>query len=909
MRLDYVKLTNYAGLKRGSNINILEIDFTKQKYGICFIIAKNKGGKTTLLKALHPLPDGNYNFLEKEYGEKLLVYRDNDGIRLQLIISHPINSKGERSTTKASFKKEINGEYIELNPNGNIGSYKELIEAYFGLDANFLALSMLSTDDKGIVTKTPSERKKYVTAILENLEVYNNIGKVMTKRVSTLRAMINSITAKIESIGNREILQTNLSFYNKKISTLEENKIIAIKNQSKYEAIIDTIDPDKTITDKYNSIVKSLNTIKAEIKYAEDIIFKVGFENDKSAIRDKIINSIEDLNNKKILIEKEMYSLDTIIPRLLAEHEEDARSIELKNNRFNSLQSEQNYTDISNKISILRNTISEYENEFNRIGITDPLNISKDEYIIALNCISEIRSSLDSLRSGSITRDVILIALSKVMCNDNVYLEIRDISDKILNMKNQLSLLQIEIIDYQNKLDKLSILDNRPSNCKINTCSFISDVLDIQKQNPEKSLIDTSIQIDRLEKEISDNNENLLFLNEVSEYMEYLNIIKRDIDSNKSILLKLPHGEKFININYLVDASLNGEDFKIMDDVYKSITNANIFDLYRECKLNLYKLESDFKLYESKSSIIDGLITEINTLKSKTDKTLIKLDELTNDKKELYTKSEFISNDIEKYNLVLQSIDNLYKKYDICKELELEMKEIAIDSEKIKNLIFSINEIIRLIKSIDNELIPLLKQRDDTIYSLKILDQYDAELKKYSDKYIRSNILKKHSIPNTGIQKIFMKMYMHNVIRMSNEILEYFFDGDIVLTKYNISDTEFTLPCYDKPSGITNSDISLCSGSEKCMLGMIISYSLLKQSASDYDILRLDEIDSELDQNNRLILMPALNKLRDILGVKQIIMISHSPEIELENADIIKLSQATRYTGSISGNIIYDSYN
>ena len=58
---------------------------------------------------------------------------------------------GNRKQTKAFIQK--NGE--ELNSNGNISSYKEIVEAEFDMDPNFMTLTRLSSDDRGLADKKP----------------------------------------------------------------------------------------------------------------------------------------------------------------------------------------------------------------------------------------------------------------------------------------------------------------------------------------------------------------------------------------------------------------------------------------------------------------------------------------------------------------------------------------------------------------------------------------------------------------------------------------------------------------------------------------------------------------------------------------------------------------------------------
>ena len=84
---------------------------------------------------------------------------------------------------------------------------------------------------------------------------------------------------------------------------------------------------------------------------------------------------------------------------------------------------------------------------------------------------------------------------------------------------------------------------------------------------------------------------------------------------------------------------------------------------------------------------------------------------------------------------------------------------------------------------------------------------------------------------------------------------------------------------------------------------MILSFSLLQRASTEYNIIRLDEIDGVLDQANRAMFITVLQKIMDILNVENCIMISHSSEAILDDADIILLSPVDQEIPK--GNVIF----
>lgn len=143
---------------------------------------------------------------------------------------------------------------------------------------------------------------------------------------------------------------------------------------------------------------------------------------------------------------------------------------------------------------------------------------------------------------------------------------------------------------------------------------------------------------------------------------------------------------------------------------------------------------------------------------------------------------------------------------------------------------------------------------------------------------------------------------MNPTLNMANDLLKLIFDGEFVLSKYIINEDEFRIPCIG--DGLPHDDISSMSTSQVCMISMIISFVILFQSSSRYNIPELDEIDAGLDTINRLNFITLLNKLMDIFNVEQSIVISHNNEINIDQCDIIQLKMHNQDMIN-AGNVIF----
>src|SRR5574344_746740 len=143
MQVLYIKLIGYIGIYNGLGKDTLEIDLTKAKNKICVISGPNGVGKSTLQNAIGILPESNDQFVPTMNAQKIITFTDGQNV-YTVTFNHPLDKNNKRGVTKVSFMK--NG--LELNPNGNVSSYKDTISAEFDMDINYITLSKIGGDRK-----------------------------------------------------------------------------------------------------------------------------------------------------------------------------------------------------------------------------------------------------------------------------------------------------------------------------------------------------------------------------------------------------------------------------------------------------------------------------------------------------------------------------------------------------------------------------------------------------------------------------------------------------------------------------------------------------------------------------------------------------------------------------------------
>ena len=142
---------------------------------------------------------------------------------------------------------------------------------------------------------------------------------------------------------------------------------------------------------------------------------------------------------------------------------------------------------------------------------------------------------------------------------------------------------------------------------------------------------------------------------------------------------------------------------------------------------------------------------------------------------------------------------------------------------------------------------------------------------------------------------------MNKILSTANQLLALLFNGTFVLQNFIVNETEFRIPIIGE--GLLHDDISSMSSAQKALISMIISFSILQQSSTKYNIITLDEIDGPLDNINRFAFINLLDNLMSILHCEQAFIVSHNNELDTSMCDIISLKNDSNE--SVNGNIIW----
>ena len=886
MRYLNITLINYIGIYNGMGINEISIDFTKCRSNKILISGINGAGKSTLMKAINLFPDSNSDFIPDKEARKIIDVID-EGMIYRIQYIHPY--KNSRSTTKAYIAKYIDGEFIEMNPNGNVTSCKDILMEEFNIDANFLAISSLSSDDRGLVDKKPFDRKKIVSAILPNLSTYSAIHKTISKKMIGFKAIMQDIKGKIDSLGNPIELEAELANTSTIVSNIDAERVNIISTlgslRSKVNELVDILS-----SNNYDDIVRELEDVSNFVRSCQNSI--------KRKIQDYGISDVSKLSEfitslDAKIVENEINKQNAIRDnqKLLSDREHEFSQLQEKQTKLQSLQSEYSYEDVIQEREKLIGVISSCEEVFNKMRLLNIEQITSSEFEYAMESLIELKDM-----AFNIVSECGIDVLIRVVGGQEPVYNIDDIRSQIINLEEEQHQLSSDISLYKTMRGSISDLDKRPKDCTISSCPFIESFLDIDIKYP-KSVLD-----DMVEKS-NTNSITLSSLRDILEDLEqydiarrYLSNLSKELHSRMKFISKLPIRKDFEST--FIDRLLNGDVFKDIDDMYSWVDQANLIEIYKKAKEQYIIYDSQYQVYKSKETIIESLIIDVKNLSDKLDKMDEELDANSNlirilntsleDDRSMRQKASSLLADIEKdLNPSLEKMNQLQEKKNSFDSINIRLKQLNSDVAQNQSRLIILEEQFNKVS----------EKKESIRRAIALIKDYKNQLQAYTTNYGLLETIKYYSAPTTGISTVYIQIYMNNILNNANALLCTLFDGEFILQPFIIDENEFKIPCVG--SGLPHDDVSSMSSAQRSMISTIIQASMLMASQSKYNILKLDEIDGALDSSNRSSFSNIIDRFMTMLNCEQIFIISHNSELDTSSMDIISLKGSDNMYGNI----------
>ena len=877
-------LKNYIGIYNGMGLYEIDLDFTKCQHNIVLITGRNGSGKTVTMNSINPFPDGSSSFIPDKTAEKILTL-SSDGDIYNIQIISPADVKG-RKTTKAFIQK--NG--VELNENGNVSSYKDIIFSEFELDSNYISLSRLSGVDRGLGDKTPAERKKFTANIIDNLEVYNSMFKTLNKKSLIYKSHINTLHTKIQNIGDKATLDQRLTALQNKENELN-SQIMTLNNQIVSIQAKNSIDEDEAKA--INELSERVNTLSGKVNELESRLDL--FANRTKIKRDEVAT--------KYNTDKELLTTYT------AKHSELSKSWIEKTNRLSevsnsilSIEAELANTDtdsdIAERYKNSKQTVDEYVKQLNALNIP----VDTDLILPLTNYISfadKVILMIDHFMDNMTSADI------EFVCRVYSRQYVEELMQSQQAIFAEIEATNVEIAKVQSQISLLATLENRPSNCKIDKCPFIAEALGLKKTlktDPIKTLSKLQDKILKLSDKTTEIQNKIDYSSSMSSKKTELDIIRSTIYENREIISVLHPNF----IESFEDNLINIYSFNDLRDHDRETDGLNLLKLYSTEYQTAQVLEAEYKGYREKIQLLNSNKIMLEKLKNEQQELVISIKDIKSQVDSYKTTIDEINSNIgtlSEYNSVLEQYNSVNTDYKI--ELD-KYNEYQKKSAKALEALSNINGYRADIERLSNELNPIMQEISRISGQLTLLDSYYLEYNEYKSSYDLIETIKKYCNPTGGgIQTLFMQIYMSKTKDTANEVLSMLFNGSYQLLDFVINENEFRIPFIGE--GLPVDDISSGSNAQISMMSMIINLVLLHQASTKFNIAQLDEIGQGLDNYNSAQFINVLFHCMNILNIEQLFLISHSTESDNTYADIIKLRGYDDYESSIkSGNVIWD---
>lgn len=871
MKILYLKLKNFANIFTATNKKSIEIDFSKCKHNIVLFVGKNGSGKTSILSELHPFATaGSMDtrndtclIMEGTDGYKELHVADNDDI---YIIKHHYNFSHGR-TMKSYFSK--NG--IELNPNGNVTSFKELVKLHLGLEQELLRLMRLGSNVSSLIDMKASSRKSFATDLFQDIDIYSSFHKRVSEEYRVLRSLIKSVVSKIEKlriVDKSEVdsiienLNNRLTAFNKERETIIEENAVLKSNYNQFNDMykLDELPELKVSLDK---MISELKGIDKEInKISERLSCTVSL-----CSSDDVVTMLrEEVNNLKIEIQVSRANIESSFKLLdiLYKQKEQTSSI------INSFISDERKKEITDMLDVL---LLENENFKSRFENFNP-QYNRDELMFLLSHLQNLDNIINDLNqfSDEAKQEVLDIFQRGMRVEAHVHDHLKNLTRE----KNNLNMELAKVMDTN--FGSNALVMYQPPDCKADQCPYIDFYNTSRRKNSGnmESLkgsiraIDNKIEYYESYLDIQDVFYNIHKYIQMNE--KYFKVVPELDFSFKTVLGLVLSNKPYYNEDYITDLISNLEDYNKFTEL-----QAQIQDIEKE-------------LVEA--SKIDSKIEDLN-------KELRKINEdiFTEENKqtELKKNIEEIEHELAGKEVILSSTITLNELYSEKRDLEREFKLLAKDYKfrdgKLKELSNIKNKFVTNDRNLDNinhQIQATNNELKDYMFRIQEFESLTGERKYLEDKFDDIAILKEALSSNKGIPLLYLQLYLKNCTICMNQLLDIIYGGTLEVCDFEINDKEFKIP-YMK-NGMKISDVIYSSQGERSFISLVLSLALIIQTVEKYNIMLLDEVDATLDTKNRQVFINLLEKLIEKTGAEQIFMISHNNMFDNYPVDVIMTS-------------------
>ncbi len=863
MKILYLKLTNFINIVTAFNTETIEIDFNKSNNNVVLLTGPNGSGKTSILSCLHPFPtNGNMDvrsdnpiIVPRENGYKEIHISDGDDL---YVIQHFYTRNGDKHIIKSYIQK--NG--VELNENGNVTSFKEIVEKELGLEQDYMKLTRLGSNVTNFIDMKRQERKNFTGKIISEADIYLSYHKKIMADKNKVNIQINHTSdlirrLQVDDLGELKKAQKSLQHQIENLTAKIEK---ANSELSVLQYQLNDCGDIPAMRERIQEKEKELKHIQKALARASEI--KISISTLKSMIEEA-----------KIAILKAKSSLDTnVITRtgILNQLDSIAHEIDSIRREISRIEDDQNVKDMEANIELLRETIRRRAKESGISGYVRPCSKAEMEDLIKMldKCMDILLSTYE-LGKGPIQK-----AVSFFHTKTDIEKYTRENREKIKRNKMQ-SLCEQVYAEISKDIGLLGPDCKNPSGCRV--YDFYQRIYEYATQAPDKVIEDETFLA---YTKMAYNN-----IQTVLKYLrDYHDIFDKMPECIKDQFLMSTVLTHICNMEWIYDKDIIFHELGLITD--DELQDADLEELSRQkAMLAQYKkANSNIEYFQNK---LEELIDSRTTLMGQLDEVKETINSLN---REIEEKEASVS-DYEDMVIAMEHED----------EVETEFNDLKSKLTLASQLSLQIREKTSILNDLQFRKNKMSKTHQDNEFRIENYKRYKKDLDELSSKFTDLEYLARALSSREGIPLIFIQAYLKDIKDIANQLLDVVYDGDLHLEDFEITADEFGIPYSTK--GTTVKDVIYASQGERSFISLALSFALTYKSISKYNIMLLDEIDATLDISNREKFLHVLEMQIDMIHAEQVFVISHNDMFNAYPVDIVDTRNRTSSNAELASYI------
>lgn len=857
MKINYLYLENFVCVLAGLKKNTVTLDLRNNDLPINVFIGGIGSGKTFVMSHLQPFAtlgsldvrNQDDQIIEGHDGLKIIEY-EKDGSTYEIRHEYIWSEKGKTHSTKSYIEKD--GE--ELNPTGNVSSFKYMIKVEFGIEQSHLRLLRLGDNVTSLIGLSATERKTYVASMLEQAEFILALNKKFREDLRNINAQVNVLTNKLTQIG-----LNNEDQYKAEIEDRRED----------LEAI------DTLIKEKEAKITKHLAEIaliapNGYVEYMKELKTLIDQYDSKRSERDELNKELMSLTGDKTVsdIAKEIGANESLIQS----NEERILSSTIDYDKYN-LALAQVESKIATLLSDDHIRVVKAAYESLKIQLEDEWERIKD-----FKCgytSTFIKGLINDLHAVDVLINDISQYDSEVV--RKIYLSDASI---VSWARNKGEILTGRKINLGKKLNNLSYSASytpvgvmyTPPHCPTPNCPF-------KKTHPftladGRSTKEINVEVEEIREEIDRVDKELYLLAEYptiytkieslrGNFKEMIPILRKLgcllTDSVLHILTRIDK-QRWYSYDMLVEVE---EKCILKESYYESLEKLRLMKM----ELDSYEANNLDQLQAKKSEYEEIIAREVANI-SQLNETNKELSSRTKDLYELYdamlnkaSKEQRLQELNHELDLMSQDLRTRAKNADLIAPYEMvnenlrgEIRSLTVEREGIVSRINRLTSIINDLEFTRNQMESILV---DQKYMTLLVDATSSK---------------------EGIPLEMINHFLGGCKDLVNDLVFDIFEEDISLEDFNITDKEFLIPY--SVNGKYIEDVTKASQGQKSLFNIAIAFSFILMVQLPYNIALLDEVDGPLHKTEHMKFLTMVVKLMKKIGSNQIFLTTHNTALE-----------------------------